>query len=94
MRARPATRAFVLQVGWACSYKLLPDGGRQIISLTSSGHSQSSYAGCADGRTEAVCWVIECTLMELSSNPDVPHQYPFSQNAMKTRLAECDENPR
>ena len=26
-------KAFVLQAGWACSYKLLPDGGRQIISF-------------------------------------------------------------
>ena len=26
-------RAFILQDGWACSYKLLPSGGRQIISF-------------------------------------------------------------
>ena len=26
-------KAFVLQMGWACSYKLLPDGSRQIISF-------------------------------------------------------------
>lgn len=26
-------RAFILQEGWACSYKLLPDGGRQIITF-------------------------------------------------------------
>jgi CRP-like cAMP-binding protein len=26
-------KAFVLQAGWACSYKVLPDGGRQIISF-------------------------------------------------------------
>lgn len=25
--------AFILQQGWACSYKLLPDGGRQIITF-------------------------------------------------------------
>ncbi len=25
--------AYVLQAGWACSYKLLPDGGRQIIAF-------------------------------------------------------------
>jgi CRP-like cAMP-binding protein len=30
-------KAFVLQSGWACSYKLLPDGGRQIISFPISG---------------------------------------------------------
>ena len=26
-------RAFVLQRGWACCYKLLPDGGRQVIDV-------------------------------------------------------------
>ncbi len=26
-------RAFVLQRGWACCYKLLPDGGRQVIDF-------------------------------------------------------------
>lgn len=26
-------RAFVVQEGWACSYKMLPDGGRQVIDF-------------------------------------------------------------
>jgi CRP-like cAMP-binding protein len=26
-------RAFILQQGWACCYKLLPDGGRQVIDI-------------------------------------------------------------
>jgi CRP-like cAMP-binding protein len=30
-------KAFVLQVGWACSYKDLPDGRRQIISFPIAG---------------------------------------------------------
>jgi CRP-like cAMP-binding protein len=30
-------KAFVLQVGWACSYKVLPNGGRQIISFPIAG---------------------------------------------------------
>jgi len=30
-------KAFVLQDGWACSYKLLPNGGRQIISFPIAG---------------------------------------------------------
>lgn len=30
-------KAFVLQAGWACSYKLLGDGGRQIISFPIAG---------------------------------------------------------
>src|SRR4029450_8696321 len=27
-------RAFILQEGWACAYKLLPDGGRQVIDFS------------------------------------------------------------
>jgi CRP-like cAMP-binding protein len=30
-------QAFILQAGWACSYKLLPNGGRQIISFPIAG---------------------------------------------------------
>jgi CRP-like cAMP-binding protein len=30
-------KAFVLQDGWACSFKTLPDGGRQIISFPIAG---------------------------------------------------------
>jgi CRP-like cAMP-binding protein len=30
-------KAFVLQTGWACSFKTLPDGGRQIISFPIAG---------------------------------------------------------
>lgn len=30
-------KVFVLHAGWACSYKLLPDGGRQIISFPIAG---------------------------------------------------------
>ena len=30
-------KAFVLRSGWTCSYKLLPDGGRQIISFPIAG---------------------------------------------------------
>src|SRR3954447_1057416 len=30
-------RAFILQEGWASSYKLLPDGGRQVIDFAIPG---------------------------------------------------------
>ena len=30
-------KAFILQAGWACSFKLLPNGGRQIISFPIAG---------------------------------------------------------
>ena len=30
-------RAFILQAGWGCSYKLLPNGRRQIISFALAG---------------------------------------------------------
>jgi CRP-like cAMP-binding protein len=53
-------RAFVLQEGWAYSYKLLPDGGRQVITfsipgdfiglrsilLRTSDHSFATFSDC------------------------------------------------
>src|SRR5512132_3356447 len=30
-------QAFILQEGWACAYKLLPDGGRQVIDFSVPG---------------------------------------------------------
>lgn len=30
---QPRQSAYVLQAGWACSFKMLPDGGRQIITF-------------------------------------------------------------
>jgi len=32
-----AHKAFVLHAGWACNYKILPDGARQIISFPTTG---------------------------------------------------------
>lgn len=34
---RASRRAFVLHEGWACSYKLVPDGGRQVIDFSIPG---------------------------------------------------------
>jgi CRP-like cAMP-binding protein len=36
--------AFILQEGWACAYKLLPDGGRQVIDARSAVCWQSSWS--------------------------------------------------
>ena len=35
--------AYILESGWACSYKLLPDGGRQVIDFRSQA-TLSAYA--------------------------------------------------
>ena len=44
-------KAFVLQAGWACSYKLLPDGGRQIISFPIAGDVVGLRSVRAHGRS-------------------------------------------
>jgi len=58
--------AYILQAGWACSFKLLPDGGRQIIAfplpgdcvglrsvlLRTSDHSFSSLTDAVVSRVE------------------------------------------
>ena len=35
--AEEGHHAFILQEGWACAYKLLPDGGRQVIDFSIPG---------------------------------------------------------
>jgi CRP-like cAMP-binding protein len=58
-------KAFVLQSGWACSYKLLADGGRQIISFPIAGDivglrsvllrtADHSFSALTDGVVHAV----------------------------------------
>jgi len=43
-------KAYVLQEGWACSYKLLPDGKRQIISFPIAGDIVGPKCSFADSR--------------------------------------------
>jgi CRP-like cAMP-binding protein len=59
-------KAFILQMGWACSYKILPDGDRQIISFPIPGDCvgvrslllrTSDHSFCA--LTDAVVSAIE-----------------------------------
>ena len=63
---RAGNKAFILQKGWACSYKMLPDGGRQIIAFPIPGDCvgvrslllrTSDHSFCA--LTEAVVSAIE-----------------------------------
>src|SRR3569833_3146678 len=50
-------RAFILRDGWACCYKLLPDGGRQVIDVRLPGDFvglRSVLLRTADHSAEAV----------------------------------------
>jgi CRP-like cAMP-binding protein len=54
-------RAFILQQGWACCYKLLPDGGRQVIDVRMPGDFiglRSILLRTADHSSEAVTDVV------------------------------------
>jgi CRP-like cAMP-binding protein len=44
-------QAFVLQTGWACSYKVLLTGSRQIISLPIAGDCVACAASCCKQQT-------------------------------------------
>ena len=46
-------RAFILQEGWACAYKLLPDGGRQVIDFSVRATSWACAACSCAPRTMA-----------------------------------------
>jgi CRP-like cAMP-binding protein len=54
-------RAFILQQGWACCYKLLPDGGRQVIDVRMPGDFiglRSILLRTSDHSSEAVTDVV------------------------------------
>jgi CRP-like cAMP-binding protein len=54
-------RAFILQQGWACCYKLLPDGGRQVIDVRLPGDFiglRSILLRTSDHSSEAVTDVV------------------------------------
>jgi CRP-like cAMP-binding protein len=34
---QPSRKAFILQTGWGCSFKIMPNGGRQVIALPIAG---------------------------------------------------------
>ena len=61
-------KAFVLQAGWGCSYKDLPNGGRQIISFPIAGDcvglrsvllrtADHSFSALTDAVVSTVGWV-------------------------------------
>jgi CRP-like cAMP-binding protein len=58
--------AFVLADGWACSYKLLPDGGRQIVDVRIPGDFlglRSILFRTADHTVEAVTRIEACEVL-------------------------------
>src|SRR5271166_2246128 len=63
--------AYILQAGWGCSFKLLPDGGRQIITFPLPGDCvgvRSTLLGTSDhsfsALTDAVVTRIEAPRLE------------------------------
>jgi CRP-like cAMP-binding protein len=64
---RSCRRSFILQDGWACSYKLVPDGGRQVIDFLIPGdfiglrglflrNADRSFAAVTDLVVSEVSW--------------------------------------
>jgi len=67
----PRQAAYIVQAGWGCSFKLLPDGGRQIITFPLPGDCvgvRSTLLGTSDHSfsaiTDAVVARIEARRLE------------------------------
>lgn len=60
-------RAFILQQGWACAYKLLPDGGRQVIDFRLPGDFMGLRSVLLRTADHAFATVTSCLVAEVSA---------------------------
>jgi CRP-like cAMP-binding protein len=79
---------FVILKGWACRYKLLPEGTRQITSILMSGDTCDLHAGqstsmdhsIATLTTARIAFVPRCTLQGLiDTRPAISRAYFWNQ---------------
>lgn len=76
--------AYILQAGWACSFKLLPDGGRQIITFPVPGDCigmRSVLLRTSDHSFSAVTDVI-VTRVETANLRTMFADYPYLGTAL------------
>jgi CRP-like cAMP-binding protein len=70
--------AFILQEGWACAYKLLPDGGRQVIDFSVPGDFMGLRSVLLRTSDHAFAAVSDIVVAEVSARQmiDTFHQMP------------------
>lgn len=56
---------FVVLSGWACRYKLLPDGSRQIVALLVPGDFCDLHANVLDEMDHAIGTLTECMIITI-----------------------------
>jgi CRP-like cAMP-binding protein len=59
--------AFILQEGWACAYKLLPDGGRQVIDFSIPGDFMGLRSVLLRASDHAFAAVSDIVVAEVSA---------------------------
>jgi CRP-like cAMP-binding protein len=70
--------AFILQEGWACAYKLLPDGGRQVIDFSVPGDFMGLRSVLLRTSDHAFAAVSDIVVAEVSAQQmiDTFHRLP------------------
>src|SRR4029450_11567924 len=61
--------AFILQEGWACAYKLLPDGGRQVIDFSIPGDFMGLRSVLLRTSDHGFAAVTDIVVAEVSARP-------------------------
>lgn len=61
----PPGPMFVFLEGWGCRYKLLPDGGRQILAFMLPGDLGDMYAGLLDEMDHSVATVTTASVIAI-----------------------------
>ena len=59
--------AFILETGWACSYKLLPDGGRQVIDFPIPGDIIGLRSVLLHASDHSFATITDVTVAEISA---------------------------
>ena len=71
-------RAVVLQTGWGCSFKIMPDGGRQIIGFPIAGDCVGMHSILLEASDHAFSVLTDATIstVEASRLLEIFHEYP------------------
>ena len=68
--------AFILREGWACAYKLLPDGGRQVIDFSVPGDFMGLRSVLLRTSDHGFAAVTDIVVAEVSHEPQECHLRP------------------
>ena len=76
--------AFIVEAGWACSFKLLPDGGRQIISFPVPGECVGLRSMLLRTSDHSLSAITDATVAPIDAGrmKQLFHEFPYLGTAL------------